>query len=90
MNKASGTKLTPAQTRLMRTFDSPSDLNEATRWECKPDELQVARACAAKGLLNVVGAPPKGAFFEIRLTADGIAVARAALMPLADAPATQF
>ncbi|RQX88308.1 hypothetical protein DF117_35130 [Burkholderia stagnalis] len=74
--------------RLMRTFDSPSDLHLA--WECKPDEMQVARACAAKGLLNIVGAPPKGAYFEIRLTADGIAVARAALMPLADAPATQF
>ncbi|WP_155632912.1 hypothetical protein [Burkholderia stagnalis] len=62
MNKASATKLTPAQMRLMRTFDSLSDLNLA--WECKPDELQVARSCAAKGLLNVVGARPKGAYFE--------------------------
>ncbi|KVM84636.1 hypothetical protein [Burkholderia stagnalis] len=88
MNKALATKLTPAQMRLMRTFDSPSDLNLA--WECKPDELQVARECAAKGLLDIVGAPPKGAFFEIRLTADGIAVAGAALTPLADAPAPQF
>ncbi len=52
-------RLTPAQTRFMRTFDSPSDLNLATRWEYKPDELQVARACAPKGLLNIVGAPPR-------------------------------
>ncbi|KUZ96511.1 hypothetical protein WI40_02285 [Burkholderia ubonensis] len=88
MNKALATKLTPAQTRLMRTFDSLSDLNLA--WECKPDELQVARACAAKGLLNILGVPPKGAYFEIRLTADGNAVADAALMPLADGSATQF
>lgn len=33
MNKASATKLTPAQMRLMRTFDSLSDLNLAWEWK---------------------------------------------------------
>ncbi|KGC70185.1 hypothetical protein DP57_5943 [Burkholderia pseudomallei] len=74
------TKLTSAQARLMRSFDSADDLNALTQWLCSPDEWRVTRGCAAKGLLVVHGMPGPGAHFKIQPTARGVDVARAELM----------
>ncbi|MBK1902219.1 MULTISPECIES: hypothetical protein [Burkholderia] len=69
-------KLTPAQTALMGTFDSLPDLKPETRWVCKPEELRVVKACAAKGLLTIKRAPARGEHFEICLTGLGISVSQ--------------
>lgn len=72
-------KLTPAQTVLMETFDPVDELSPSTYWECAPEELRVARACAKKGLLSIDGEPGRGEHFQICLTPLGISVARCLL-----------
>jgi hypothetical protein len=68
-------KLTPPQTKFIRTFDPPEELRTGGSWSCEPEELRVARACQDKGLLTIYGEPGRGDHFEVKLTLLGIEVA---------------